>query len=404
MDYHQSFQTLVTQYQRIDLHELEAENALVESYRVELQKLAVKYIHARSQKPRPLTIPEIFSRSFDENFISDYLAYILDPVKNGIGIAPLEVLLGLCNIDTAGIELDDVIIHREYYLENGRIDLLLEWHDNFVLGIENKILSPEGKNQTPYYASVIVEYFKNIPHSLVFLTRDGHKAQSEEFLPISYKMLFERFKEILIRDTWERRKLSLWEDFLEHLEVYIMNVNPDKFEFSEKAQLYIENCDMIDDLCTSFDRDWEKAISFLETHFLSHVRDDYWKTNFRPHNGFQQAFKSQWYSENINIHFEWWFDYSKFRQQKKISFMVDVEGKQADKAVALFDSLYKEIEKTYKQHGIAYPSKRKNAIAFKEYSNEKEISQVADVFIKSFDEFRFLEPIIDDVISKMKSK
>ncbi len=50
-------------------------------------------------RPKRITIPEIFGRSDDENFISDYVAYILDPYRNGIGIEPLQALLSLCGKD-----------------------------------------------------------------------------------------------------------------------------------------------------------------------------------------------------------------------------------------------------------------------------------------------------------------
>jgi hypothetical protein len=405
MDYHKSLQTLRTQFQRIHLHDLEMENTNVETYRKRLLELSGKNNHAKGKKPRPLTIPEIFSRSFDENFISTYLAYILDPKKNGIGIPPLEALLNLLEIDTTGIVIDDVAIYREFFLENGRIDLFLEWQDSLILAIENKIYSPEADNQTGYYARVMNETYTDIPLYLVFLTRDGHKAQSNVFHPISYKMLFEAFKKIPKRDSWEQRKLILWEDFLEHLEVYIMNVKSNQFEFSEKARLYIDNCDMIDELTKSFDSDWQEGLSFIESRLTAYVNSDSWETNFSRRNSYQQVYKPIWRTESVSIHFEWWFDFSRFRKQKKISLMVDVEGKQADKVLALFDDQIKGIEKTYKQYDITYrPPRRKMAIAFKEYNIEQDFNQIGEVFINSFEEFRFLEPIIDGVISKLKSK
>ena len=39
------------------------------------------------------TVPEIFNKSYDENFISKYFSYILDPKKNGIGFEPIEKII-----------------------------------------------------------------------------------------------------------------------------------------------------------------------------------------------------------------------------------------------------------------------------------------------------------------------
>jgi hypothetical protein len=48
---------------------------------------------------RPYTIPAAFRRPYDENFISDYLAFILDPDKNGIGNSPRG---GICRGNRSG--------------------------------------------------------------------------------------------------------------------------------------------------------------------------------------------------------------------------------------------------------------------------------------------------------------
>ena len=91
-----------------------------------------------------MTIPRIFGRPYDENFISDYLAYILIRARTGSGLPPLEAFLKLCQIDTMNIPLEHAHIRREYGLDGGRIDLLIECGESLaVVGIENKIYSSE---------------------------------------------------------------------------------------------------------------------------------------------------------------------------------------------------------------------------------------------------------------------
>ena len=99
MDLVQALQAIAARYQQIHQNELASERTLVEQYRAQFPILVKQYRKAKGRRPRPLTIPEIFRSSYDENFISDYLAYILDPQRNGIGPAPLEALLNLCDIE-----------------------------------------------------------------------------------------------------------------------------------------------------------------------------------------------------------------------------------------------------------------------------------------------------------------
>ena len=405
MEYIQALQTLSTCYRKILQAEQSAQNALVEDYRTRLPILAALYKKCPKAPEPIMTIPRIFGRAHDENFISDYLAYILDPGKNGLGTAPLEAFLKLCQIDIMNIPLEHAHISREYGLENGRIDLLIECGEYLVVGVENKIFSPEEGGQTIYYSQVMDDYFPGILHSLVFLTREGKMAKSLKAFSLSYAMLWEILKKVSIPDTRDRRKLVLWEDFLEHLEVYIMKSksNTERFEFSEKVQLYFDNYEMITDLTDTFKQEWREAISFLETSLKSGLGED-WDTDFPVSYGYQLLYKPQWRSNSFFIHFEWWLSVEAY-QNRHMKIMVDVEGKRSEEALTLFDGRCKKLEKTYAQLGIDYlPKKRKFAIAFKEYSIDQDINKVAEMFLKSFEDFRFLEPVIDEVVAELSKK
>jgi hypothetical protein len=128
------------------------------------ERLAVIGTKARqsADRSRPReTIPALFGRAYDENFISDYLAYILDPARNGIGSEPLQALLSVAFDPDLDVDLDNVTILREYAFGDvnfGRIDLLIQLGDQGergVIGIENKILASEGDTQTISYATSI---------------------------------------------------------------------------------------------------------------------------------------------------------------------------------------------------------------------------------------------------------
>ena len=403
MDNKPDFPKLADRYLQISQKESEAECRLVADYRTAFAYSARKYEHAKQVKLRPLTIPAIFGRSHHENFISDYLAFVLDPKKNGIGTAPLEALLSLYAVEYDESKLDDVLIRREFPLESGRIDLLIECPEQFVIGIENKIYSPEGENQTPSYARIISDVFPDTSRLLVFLTRQGDKPKSAQFVPLSYANLFNTFKAVKISEDIALRNQVLWADFLEHVEIYIMATVPEKFEFSEKAKLYLENQKMLHDITTSFDREWESALLHIESRFREQATGGPWNTVFQTRYSWQQAYKSNWRSNNFFIHFEWWLPPTALIDgELSLSFMVDVEGKRASELLGLFANRHLQLETIYRQNSIAYcPPKRSNAIAFKKYSISTDIDQVAAVLFESFSEFRFLESEIDEVVASL---
>jgi hypothetical protein len=243
----------------------------VQHYRQGLACLSEAYLGTSAVPSRPLTIPAIFGRTYHENFLSDYLAYILDPAKNGIGTAPLACFLALAGCDVSDVSLDEVIVQREYPVGAGRIDRLLEW-PTLVVGIENKILSLENGNQTKYYARHIGQQFKDTPSHFVYLTRDGHEATSLKFVPLSWQQLLDALRPVPGLTGTGARPMVLWYDFLEHLEVYITISNSEAFEFSDKARLYIEHQPMLRDLTGTFRKEWSAAVDFLERALQLHHR------------------------------------------------------------------------------------------------------------------------------------
>jgi hypothetical protein len=376
-----------------------AEQQQLEDYRATLATLVKQYARARPAPPKPLTIPTIFGRKYSEDFISDYLAYALDPSQNGIGEAPLAQLLRLCGVDLLDVPLAKVTVHREYSLETGRIDLVLEWQDTLVMGIENKILSAEGKEQTVRYARAFRKQFKDTPYHLVYLTPGGKRAGSRAFQSVSYAQLLEALRGVRLSPDFSARRRILWEDFLEHLEVYIVMSDPEHFEFSEKAQLYLEHLEMILDLQEALQRDWDDAISYIGGQVSAHLEGGLWTINFGGKSRHQQIYKPSWKLPEVWVHFEYYFSVDDLRQ-KRFSLMVDVEGKEGDGIRSLFDQRYATLEAQYQNSGIEHHPSRRVSIAWKEYTIARDVDQIAQAFIDALDEFRFLEPEIDEVLAE----
>jgi hypothetical protein len=87
----------------------------------EFEKLLEKIPQSRANLPTN-TIAHIFRHEHKENFISDWLAFLLNPEYTG-SEEPLAALLQLAFV-TSSVDFDDVSILREVAFEDKRrIDL-----------------------------------------------------------------------------------------------------------------------------------------------------------------------------------------------------------------------------------------------------------------------------------------
>ena len=399
----EEFQELAIRYQAIQQAERDAALDEVAIYRQEFVQLAAQYAEAAPATPKPWTIPRIFGRPWRENFISDYLAYLLNPNKSGLGEEPLAAFLALCNVETSEIDLADVSIYREYNLDGGRIDFLMEWEDQLVVGIEAKIGAAENPGQTKHYARVIKREFKDIPQHCVFLTRGGGEARSAQFQSLTWAQLLEAFRAIEIDEVEHPRQRVLWEDFLEHLEVFIVMNEADQFQFSEKAALYLEYGSIVEDIKKALNAEWADAITFLEDYLLANLNDGPWQTNFnKTRNHWHQIFRPGWVTEGLRVHYEYLLP-PIFLAKGKFRFMIDVEGSRAKSFLAMFDQRYPNLLKAYQRNGISYrPHSRNIAIAHKTFETDKSIEAVAESFLAALEEFRFLEPEIEYVLTELE--
>lgn len=385
--------------------QLEAERLRfqVQEYRTRLAVLAAKVNTLPKTLALPITVPVIFKRTYNENFISDYLAYILDPIRNGIGIEPIACLLSILDSDIT-LDFDDVKIEREYNLDGGRIDLLIQIDEKVVLGIENKIFASEGNSQTHYYERAIHKKFPNHRHYFIYLTRDKQCASSKEFCPISYRDLIKLFRKIPFDWKADIHKSVLWDDFLTHLEVYIMKI----IEFSDKAKLYAEHYDLIKDIEQSFMQEWGQLIDYLTSVCEEKYPPPEWivkldEFNKSTNETYHQIYKRSWDKSGCWVHYEYFFGPDRL-YKKQFQFMVDVEGKQAERFFGLFDNRYSDLVSKYQAHSIKYrPNDRKIAVAWKEYQLESiQFEEIGKRFRNALEEFSFLEPLIDELFNELE--
>lgn len=365
--------------------------------------------------PRRLTIPAIFGRAGNENFISDYIAYILDPERNGIGTEPLQALLSLAFENVADIDLEQVDIKREYEFDDpslGRIDFLIqlgEQDDSGVIGIENKIYSSEGVNQTNAYAKGIKEDFKDCgDHYLIFLTPDGRLPVSKDFRAVSYIDLLQSLREIRYPVLNDIHKSVIWEDFLAHLEEYIVMVKG-KLELSGKTRLYLEYRKELEGLNYAYQQDANKVYDHVIAS-IQNAFDEGWQFNFLGRNSYQEIRRNLWDFSKFYLFYQYLFSRDNLLKRERIpSFMLGVYPKNTESR-QFYDWLksnYPKIEEICALHDIeAYPSQFKGTkshlIAYKEWPITDDLGTIDRPFIQVMEEFSAFTPIMDDAVHAFK--
>lgn len=161
-------------------------------------------------KQKTNTIAKIFNRSKDENYLSDWLAYLLE---NNTEV--LSKLLGLAGFDYHN---EEVVVNREYiFSSNRRIDFLIE-SEQFIIGIENKISAREQKNQLKDYSKEIKKIADNRDIIKILLKPESNSlAATNGFVAINYKEFVEELKNIHL-DFIENLRLSfLLLDYIKHI-------------------------------------------------------------------------------------------------------------------------------------------------------------------------------------------
>ncbi|MFW6008932.1 MAG: PD-(D/E)XK nuclease family protein [archaeon] len=381
------------------------EQKKIRNYEYELDKLK-SIINYLPNQTRKTTIPMIFNSQLDENFISDYLAYILNPKLNGLVNKPLEGLLNYFK-EFNSLEFyeefeDKVEVIREYtFKSNRRIDLLIFIGRGLVIGIENKIKADEHDEQTKSYAKSIEEEFPDRENLLIFLTVQKIRPASKKFQILTYWDLIHILNKIKYDFTNNIRKSIFFDDFKLHLEEFIMKKG--SLELSDRTNLYLENLTMINELEESFEEDSMRVFNYITSYIKNHYSESDWKFDFSANRGYQQIYKDEWKRKNLYIHFEFHKTSEQLIKDNKLFFMVDIEKSNKNKFLNLFEKRYSKNKNKFDDLSIRNcPSSRSHAIGYKRY--DYSIKNIEDVFTQAIKEFNFLINLIDETLAEYEEK
>jgi hypothetical protein len=188
-----------------------------------------------------------------ELVVSNFLAWLFD--SKGTHQFGDYFIKGFCNLIDPNIVFTEAIIKREFYgkLKNKKnyIDLVIELRNSkgivAVIGVENKVFSREGVQQTQRYWNILVNNYdqKLYPIYAIYLTNENMPVSltSTNFKHLKYKSLEKIMK-------MKKGKLDIIDDFIEAyidraLEVKQYKfLNSDSFGELVKIQSWVEINDL----------------------------------------------------------------------------------------------------------------------------------------------------------------
>lgn len=275
----------------------------------EFEELLNKMPNTRAKVPSN-TIAHIFRHEDKENFISDWLAFLFNPEYTG-SMEPLSALLQLASV-TNFVDLSDVSIIRESVFEDKRrIDFIIETSTH-IIGIENKIWSGLQANQLNDYRKELRKRNtdkKTLVMILLYPQRNTHCNQLQKnelhgFMPVTYEDLVSEFKQIRFNIFDNFRATVLMEDFIVHMEEYIMNgssdatINWDMWKFEEEHMAKLKA--LKQEINNSKDQFNNYIVKRMKDIFSEREDRDDWQ--IRKTMAYFQLFKKDW--DKYWVHFE----------------------------------------------------------------------------------------------------
>lgn len=259
-----------------------------------------KQFHDCNVSPPTNTIAHIFRKESQENFISDWIAYLIDPISFG-NAEPLNVLLEVAGFDDC-IDKNGIIeISREKTFDDQRrIDFYIETEE-LIIGIENKIWSGLGYHQLQDYSKSLEKLSKGkeirkillLPQNnmSINLNKNNSDISVSEFVSVTYEDFTNALKNLQINFIENLRSSFLLQDFITYVEEYFMDSNVDMKKNFDMVSFLFEHKNQLKEL--------ETCKNNLQTQFVESVvkklaeafDEEIWKIKFPKTGSYFQLFK-----------------------------------------------------------------------------------------------------------------
>ena len=170
------------------------------------------------------TFMEVSGYPHYENVCSNILAFYFNPIEehqlNNLFINSfIKILISKkINIKTIN-KTDKLKIDREYTtLKGNRIDIVIQ-HNNFVIGIENKIYAAVN-NDLEDYSETLNKLNKNSIKVLLSLHDNSDIINNTEFVNITYQEFFNQLKIDLLNCQENNKWILFLNEFIKNIENY----------------------------------------------------------------------------------------------------------------------------------------------------------------------------------------
>jgi hypothetical protein len=316
----------------------------------------IRFYHEDGKDPL-ITLPEIFGKQDQEVFVTYWLAYLLNPQTNGLGVEPLNALLRCVSTNKISND-EEVLVEREYtFGVNGRrIDLLITT-SKFLIGIENKLYSGESDEQTKCYWSGMEKLLedglhKNKTRLGIYLKPQANATTpcSNNFQVVTYADLYKSLKLIDYDEKWDQRKVFFLKEFILYVEDKLMLSSETGFpEMREDVKLYHDNRIIIEKTKSNYDEFIKELGGWLNNYMKD--LDNRFNAETPKVNYWQILEHDAW--KSIDFHYELLWDKTDKRSileltpDDKVYLTVHLEGAKSDRMKEFFgpirgSTLYEE--------------------------------------------------------------
>lgn len=272
---------------------------------MELQQVITE-LQAIKDKHEPPTLPEIFGIEYKEIYITKWLAYLL--AADVIGIDILNALLFIYGQSGKIDYTEKPVVKSEYpFNSHRRIDIIIFTND-YLIGIENKLLDKDSSHTSDYSKCMdkIADKRKTVK---IYLRPEFNNSKSTAFVNITYTQLLNEINDIQYPSgSVDPNANMLFTEFKKYVKECLCVKYP---EFSPKARLYHEYEDVILSAQNEYDDARQKMIYWIKAAFEkkgftgapkveSQIKNNYWQLFRGELNKIGFHFELRWEREQLN--------------------------------------------------------------------------------------------------------